>query len=86
MTDQIFEMMDSINKVAAQGLRSGLEAGRAEAERELHKLADALNEVLELIEGYEDMADGDGMPRPNKAMQAGNILREILSRYPKVPR
>jgi hypothetical protein len=78
VTDAIFSMMDAINKVAEQG---GLDAG--EAERQIDRLVDALNEALELIEGYEDIADGDGGPRPNKAMQAGNILREILSRVGK---
>jgi hypothetical protein len=83
MTDAIFSMMDSINKVAEQGLRSGLDAGKAERQAEIDWLVDSVGTALEFIEGYEDIADGDGGPRPNKAMQAGNILREILSRLGK---
>lgn len=43
-------------------------------------LREALEEVLELIEGYYDISDGGFGPRPNKAMQAANLISAALGK------
>jgi hypothetical protein len=44
-------------------------------------LREALNDVRDLIEGYQDVSDGDyGVPVANKAMRAVQRIDEALGR------
>ena len=46
---------------------------------EIDNLKSVLHEVRDLIEGYVDVIDGDyGVPAPNKAMKAVQIIDDIL--------
>jgi hypothetical protein len=48
-------------------------------QNEIDTLKSALYEVRDLIEGYVDVVDGDyGIPAPNKAMKAVQIIDDVL--------
>ena len=50
----------------------------------IKQLVSALEQVSELIEGYEDVKDGDyGVPEANDAMRAQMVISQALKRgYP----
>lgn len=43
-------------------------------------MAEILEEIRELIEGYVDIRDGESGPLPNNAMSATQLIDETLAR------
>jgi len=74
----IQETADAIN-----GLRESFDKFDAialQVKRERDVFLDALYEVRELIEGYQDTADGDyGVPVANKAMKAVMLIDDAIA-------
>ncbi len=59
--------------------------GNAEANARLIAAAptmlDALREVVDVLDDYADVNDGDdGLPRPNKAMSALTLVNEAIAK------
>ena len=54
-----------------------------ELETRIRKLEAALEECMEYFESRYDVVDGDyGQPRPNKEMQMGHMIDEVMGRRP----
>ncbi len=79
----VFETAKSLTTVSQEAFRQGLEQGRLESAKKIARLEAAMEEALELIEGYVDVVDGDyGAPAANNAMRATQALEYALGRRP----
>jgi hypothetical protein len=59
------------------GERAAYANGRESVERELHRMTEALTDIRELVDGYEDI-DHNG--NPNLAMRVMTVVEIVLSR------
>lgn len=66
-------MRDDVEKIANASLRQ-----RDRQDREIHRLREALVDIEELVDGYEDVDDG----QPNLAMRVLTVARIALKREP----
>lgn len=81
--EMIFETAKSITTVSQEAYRQGLAEGERKSAVKIKRLEAAIEEALELIEGYVDVVDGDyGVPEANTAMRATNVLEYAMGRRP----
>ncbi len=81
--EMVFETAKSMAQASQMAYQQGFADAQLQSAKKIARLEAAMEEALEMIEGYVDVVDGDyGVPAANSAMRATQTLEYALGRRP----